>query len=209
MTHYLIEFRFSGNARTYLENLIYDISEKFQVRGVTRKRPVPHISLAGPLYTNNEKRLVKEVFDVVRKYDMVGFSLYGFGKFSKFYFFNRVVYVHVEPSKELEQMRREISERLEKFCKMQDHDYKDDFDFHATIAFKDINWKFGDIWKYIQKLETPIIDQTLLRVTIIKDKKILCEHDLMLRRELNRLQALDKNLMRKTIMILQQKKGIP
>lgn len=185
--------------------MIYDISEKFQVKGVTRKRPIPHISLAGPLYTNNERRLVKEVFEVVSKYDMVGFSLYGFGKFSKYYFFKRVVYVHVEPSKELKAMRIEISKRLEKFCKMQDHDYKEDFDFHATIAFKDINSKFGDIWNYVQKLETPIIDQTLLRVTIIKDKKILGEYDLMLKRELNRHQALDRNLMQKTIMVLQQK----
>ena len=88
MTHYLIEFHFSGKARQYLEHLIYDISAKFQVKGVTRKRPLPHISLAGPmtkdrLDRDDERRLVREVFDIVKKYDMVRFSLYGFGKFSK------------------------------------------------------------------------------------------------------------------------------
>jgi 2'-5' RNA ligase len=190
----------------YLKNLIYEVSEKFQVRGATRKKPIPHISLAGPLFTKDERRLVREVFDVVKKYDMVGFSMDGFGKFSKFYFLNRVVYVNIRPSKELVQMRREISKKLEGFCKMQNHDYKDTFEFHATIAFKDINWKFGEIWKYLQKLEPPKIDQTLLRVTIIKDRKILHEYDLMLKRELNRLQALDRDTMRKTIMTLRQRK---
>jgi len=207
MTHYLIEFRFSGKARMYLKNLIYEISNKFDVTGSTRKKPVPHISLVGPLLTKDERRLVREVFDVVKKYDPVKFSLDGFGKFSKFYFLNRVVYVNIEPSQELKEMRREISKRLEEFCKMQDHDYKDKFEFHATIAFKDINWKFGEIWKYLQKLEPPKIEQTLLRVTIVKDQKILREYDLMLRRELNRLQALDKNMMRKTIDVLRQRKN--
>jgi len=213
MTRYLIEFRFSGRAREYLENLIYDISQKFQVKGVTRKRPIPHISLAGPitkdrLNRDDEKKLVKEVFDVVKKYDRVKFSLHGFGKFSKLYFFNRVVYAHVEPSEELNSMRREISQRLKNLgWKMQDHDYKHDFDFHATIAFKDINWKFDEIWKYVQKLETPIIDQTLLRVTIIKNKIILREYDLMLRRELTRDQALDSHIKRQTINALRQRKN--
>ncbi len=208
MTHYLIEFRFSGKARDYLENLIYDISEKFQVSGAIRKKPIPHISLAGPLYTDDEKRLVKEVIDIVKKYDMVRFSMDGFGKFSKLYFLNRVVYANIDPSKELEEIRRNISKRLEGFCKMQDHDYKDDFDFHATIAFKDINWKFGEIWKYLQKLDPPKIDQILLRVTIIKNRVILCEYDLILRRILNRDQALDKRTKAETLEGLKRRKEI-
>ena len=120
----------------------------------------------------------------------------------------RVKNVNIEPSKELEEMRREISKRLEGFCKMQEHDYKDDFEFHATVAFKDINWKFGEIWKYLQKLDPPKIDQTLLRVTIIKNRVILCEYDLMLRRVLNRDQALDKWTWEGTMCGLEKRKEL-
>ena len=213
MTRYLVQIRILGNAKVYLKDLIYDISKKFDVDGVTRKRPVPHISLAGPLSTDDEERLVREVFDVVKKYDMVGYSLDGFGKFSKFLFLKRVIFVNIEPSKDLEEMRKEISQRLESFCKMQDHDYKNNFEFHATIAFRDITWKFGEIWKYMQKLPQPKINLTLLRVTILKKairekSKILYEYDLMLKRKLDREQALDKQTLQHTLSVLKKRQEI-
>ena len=44
MTHYLIEFRFSGYAKYSMKELKKNITKNF---GVTRKKIVPHISLAG------------------------------------------------------------------------------------------------------------------------------------------------------------------
>lgn len=205
MTYYLIEFRFSGKAKKYLKDLIYDVSNRFDVMGATRKKPVPHISLAGPLYTTDERRLIKEVFDVVKKYDIVTFSLDGFGKFGNWLSGNRVIKVNIEPSKELEEIRLEVAKRLKEFCKMTEYDNKKNFKFHATIAFKDIDRKFGDIWDYIQKLEPPKIDQTVLRITIVKNQKILCEYDLMLKRKLSRLQALDRDTFRKTLNVLRNR----
>jgi calcineurin-like phosphoesterase family protein/2'-5' RNA ligase len=212
MAHYLVQIRFFGSAKLYLTDLIHDISREFNVHGATKKRPVPHISLAGPLTTGDEERLVREVFDVVKKYDMVEYFLDGFGKFSKFLFLKRVIYVHIEPSEELIEMRKEISNTLEGFCKMQDIDYKDDFEFHATIAFKDINWNFVKILKYVQKLPTPKIEQTLLRVSIIKtankERRLLREYDLILRRELSREQALDVKLLQHTISVLRKRREV-
>lgn len=205
MTHYLIEFRFSGETKKYLKDLIYDVSEKFHVRGATKRKPVPHITLAGPLFTTNEKRLVKEVTEVVKGYDLVGFALEGFGKFGNWFSGNRVVKVNIKPSKELEEIRLEIAKRLKEFCKLTEYDYEDDFKFHSTIAFKDIEKKFGDIWDYIQKKEPPLMNQYLLRIAILKNQKILCEYDLILKRLLNRSQALNRILFRKTLDVLRKR----
>ena len=90
MAHYLIEFRFSGNAKSDIRNLKEAISKKFRV---SKRRSIPHISLAGPLYTNDEKRLVKEIKDVCKKYELVKFRLDGFDNFE-----NRVIYVNINPS---------------------------------------------------------------------------------------------------------------
>jgi len=204
MTHYLIEIRFSGKEKKYLKELIYDVSKVFNVKGATRRPPVPHISLAGPLYTNNERRLAKEVVDVVRNYDMVEFSLVGFGKFGNWLTGNRVINVDVEPSKELEEIRLEIANRLKDFCKMTEFDNKKSFKFHATIAFKDIDRKFSDIWDYIKQKEPPKISQYLLRITIIKNQKILCEYDLMQKRLFTRRDALNRDLFKKTLAILKR-----
>jgi len=52
MVHYLIEFRFHGKAKYEIKKLVYEINRKFRLR---TKRAIPHISLAGPFYTNDEK----------------------------------------------------------------------------------------------------------------------------------------------------------
>ena len=108
MTHYLIEFRFSGYAKQSIKELKSNITKNF---GVTRRKIVPHITLAGPVYTRHEKRLVKEIVDICKKYDLVKFKIDGFDNFE-----NRVIYVRINPSEELERLRLEIAERLYKFC---------------------------------------------------------------------------------------------
>ena len=85
------------------------------------------------------------------------------------------------------------------------HDRDIDFKFHATIAFKNIEHKFPDIWSYLKEKEEPNIKQQLLRVTIIKNNKILYEYDLKQKKLLNRRQSLSRNIWRKTVSILKSK----
>ena len=79
MPHYLIEFRFHGYARKYLKKSIFDVARRFHVKGVTRRRPVPHITLVGPFETREIKRVIADVERVAKKYDLVDFKLSGFG----------------------------------------------------------------------------------------------------------------------------------
>lgn len=199
---YLIEFRFHGYAKWYAKNLIYDVARKFNVKGVTQKRAVPHISLFGPFQTNDERRLVSQIISVGKRYDLVPFRIKGFD------FFNnqtKVIYLDIEPSEELECLRRDIRDSLSKFSNGKSFDNKHDFNFHATVAFKDIDYKFDRIWNYIQQKQEPYIHQHLLRITIIKNSRILYEYDLMQKRLLNRQLALSKSCWDKTIELLRQK----
>ena len=196
MTHYLIEFRFSGYAKQSIKELKANITKNF---GVTRKKIVPHISLAGPLYTRDEKRLVKEVVNVCKKYHLVKFKIDGFDNFE-----NRVIYVKIKPSEELEALRQEIAERLYNFCDLKEHDLEPEFAFHATLVLKDIQRKFNRIWKYLQTWKIPEMNQYTLRVTIIKDSKILAEYDLILGKLLNRSKALDRDIRKKTMKKLEK-----
>ena len=196
MTHYLIEFRFSGYAKQSIKELKANITKNF---GVTRKKIIPHISLAGPLYTRDEKRLVKEVVNVCKKYYLVKFKIDGFDNFE-----NRVIYVKIKPSEELEALRLEIAERLYKFCDLKDHDLEPEFAFHATLVLKDIQRKFDRIWKYLQTWKIPEMNQYTLRVSIIKDSKILAEYDLILGKLLNRSESLDRDIRKKTMKKLEK-----
>ena len=176
---FLIEFRLHGYARTYARELIYDVARRFKVHGVTTHRAVPHISLYGPSETKNIWKVTQEVERIGRKYALVPFKIKGFDYFDNKT--NKVVFLDITPSK---------------------------FEFHSTIAFKDIDAKFPEIWDYIKSVEEPNINQHLLRVTILQRSRIFYEYDLVLRELLDRYQSRDKHKWHQTISKFREMQGI-
>jgi len=203
MAGYLIEYRFHGYAKEYAKDLIYEISKKFNVRGATRNRAVPHVTLFGPFSTRDEKQVVSSLVSALKSYENVPFMVKGFG-----YFDNpkgKVIYLDVKPSNRLQDLRRDIAQSLRRIANRANFDESYNFSFHATLAFKDIDKKFERIWGYLKQKELHSINQHLLRVTMIKNQRILCEYDLMQRRLLTRRQALSKKEWRRTIELLRTK----
>ena len=206
MTSYLIEFRIRGYAKRYAKELIYYVGKKFKVRGMTHKTPVPHITLYGPFNTNNEKKVVSEIQNVCRRYDRIYFSFKGFNYFNNPS--NKVIYLDIAPSEELRIFREELSNKLRPITStksQEDKKNKEKFMFHSTIAFKDIDNKFNNIWNHINYKKKPNIRQTLLRATILKNGRILYEYDFLQKRLLNRKQALSKQVFQETIRRLKQR----
>ena len=111
LTAFLVEFRLHGYAKEYSRDLILDVAKKFRVRGVTRKKVVPHISLYGPGKTHDIKKVISTVKKVGHKYSLVPFKVKGFGYFDKT---PRVIYFDISPSQELEDLRWELSQELRK-----------------------------------------------------------------------------------------------
>jgi len=195
--NYLIEFRFSGFAKQSIKELKTNITKKF---GVTRRKIVPHITIAGPITTRDEKQLLAEIVNVCKNYDLVKFRMAGFDNFE-----DRVIYVKINPSEELKNLRLDIAQRLYKFCDTTKFDRDEDFTFHATLVLKDIQRKFDRIWDYVQTWRIPEMEQYVLRITIIKNQKILAEYDLIQKKLLNRTESLDKEIFQKTLKKLEKK----
>ncbi len=196
MVHYLIEFRFHGYAKKYAKHLIHEVARKFKVKGVTRNRAVPHITLFGPFTTRQVGKVVSELIEVGREFSLVPFIVKGFNYFDNK---QKVIYLDIDPSAELKDLRRKLAQKLSKISDSQPWDDKQQFQFHSTVAFRDIDRKFPKIWKYIKDKEEPNIKQHLLRITIIKGGRILYEYDLILKKLLTRKQALSRYWFNKTI----------
>ncbi|MBL7169907.1 MAG: 2'-5' RNA ligase family protein [Candidatus Aenigmarchaeota archaeon] len=206
MNNYLMEFRFQGYAKRFLKQTIYEVSRKFKVEGVTKKRVVPHITLFGPFRTNHEDKIVSTFLSVSKRYHSISFKLGNFSNFD-----NKVIFVNIVPSEELIKYRKELSEELRKLCsffifKMVKtegiSDSEQDYPFHATIAFKDIQRKFTIILNYLKNKRMPNIEQKLLRVTLLKNGKILYEYDFLQGKLFTRSEALNRDLWRRTIRLL-------
>ena len=189
---YLIEIRLSGFVKDSMREIKEAISQNFHV---SQREIIPHISLVGPIYTNDEKKLVKEVVKIGKKFELISLNLDGFDHFDK-----DVIFVKINPSDELEQLRLEIVEKLKEFCKLSEYDLKQDFKYHATLVMHDIYKKFDKIWNFLQTWKIPEIKQYVVRISIISERgRILNEYDLMLNKLLNRQQALDKKIFHRTI----------
>jgi len=199
MARYLIEFRFqSKKIRNYLKWMIHGINRKFRVG---KRKHVPHITLVGPITTNNENRLISDFARICSQTKLMKFKGSGFGTFDD----NRVVYVNIGASERLNEFRINLVEALKSYCGLQSHDKrkeKDKFGYHSTLAMKLDPKEFESIKNHIKSKPAPDFTQVVMRVTLLRNGKILREYDFVQRRLLNRRQALNKHITRKSKELL-------
>jgi 2'-5' RNA ligase len=202
MAHYLIEFRFFGKAKAEAKNLIWDVNRRFHIR--PKYRPVPHVSLAGDFSTSKERRLIDDFKNICKKQDIMQFKTVGFNTFE----YNRVVYIEIEPDTKLDDFRWRLSQTLQSYCGLTPYDLERKFNFHATIAMNLPPKKFEQVKRYISKKPKPNFRNVLLRVALIKNQKILCEYDFLLKRLLNGRKAISREILSKTFDVFKKYLGI-
>jgi 2'-5' RNA ligase len=206
MTSFYVNFRLRGYAKTHARSLIWDVSRRFHVRGMTRRRPVPHVTLYPTSSARNMRDVIHTVEKVGRKYTLVPFSIKSFGRFTD----SRVIYLDIEASPTMKQLRAELARELNTMTGGPPASTSLDYPFHATIAFKDLGDKFDPIWDYIKTRQQPDINQSLLRITVLgRGSRIVCEYDLVLKRVLNRRQALSGYWWRRTLDEMRRLEGGP
>ena len=194
--HYLIEFRFHGMAKEMMRDITYNVREYFMGarQRMLERRVVPHITLAGSLTTGDETRLVQEVVAACKNHKIVKFKLAGFDRF-----YENVIYVKINPSPSLVSLQKDIATRLSDFSKMGEHDLNSPFIFHGTLHMdKNGIRNFNKIWEFINTYSIPTFDLLVSRVTILKNGRILREHDLILDRTFDRREALSRSLAEQT-----------
>lgn len=137
---YLIEFRLQGESKRFALELSNELSRKFGVEQSIRRGKPAHITLFGPFNAPDEKVLVLEFSYFCKKLDLITFHLGGFDHIDK-----KVIYLDVEPSKELEDLRRQLAREFMRFAtNFPKWDCEKQFIFHTTLT-KDFGEKFEKI----------------------------------------------------------------
>lgn len=208
MPHFFVEFRFHGYANHYLRSLTKEVARRFGVRGALKHRSVPHMTLYGSSTTAEFRSVFSIIEKVAKEYTLVPFKVEGFDWHESED--GKVIAALIDASPELKNLRRHLAKELRQISAPKPWDNKDDYWFHTTIAFKDINQKFDRIWKYLNEKEQPYINQHLIRITVLNQKsRIEREYDLVFKRWLNRREALNKRLYKKTVNRLGELLGEP
>lgn len=196
---YLIEYRFQGSSKYEIRGMINHLKKKFHLS--SSGKAVPHISLVGGLTTENEGRLIKDFVSICSKTPLCKYTVDGFG-----YFENEtgVIFIDIKPNENLKTFRWTLAQKLADYCTLKKFDYKQDFKFHATLAMNLNDRDFSRLKKYIDSKPEPKYKQVLIRATILKNSRILCEYDFLQRRMLNRTEALSKRELTKTFHLLDE-----
>ncbi len=198
MTHYLIDIRLMGSVKHQIRNLSNHLQEKFNLGD---KRVIPHITLAGPFSTEDEKKLIEDFTRVCSNQNRIPkYEIGGYGFFDD----SRVVFVTITPDDALKQFRYQLSSALSPYCSLRkyDLDSADGFRFHATLAMK-LDWlTFKRMKWYFRGQESIMYRHHPIRATLLRNSQILCEYDFIQNRMLSRAQALSKATMMRDFDIL-------
>jgi calcineurin-like phosphoesterase family protein/2'-5' RNA ligase len=192
--HYLVEFRFHGKAKYAVKRLASELYSKFHIK--TEQHP--HITLAGPLYTNDETRLIGDFNRLCSRTQLMDFEIDGFDTFEE----TKVVFFDVKPSSELKEFRWNLTQSFKTYCSLVPFDYERNFAFHATLASHIPEKKFEAIKHYIKNQPKIGFKHVMVRATLLKGGFILREYDFLLRRPLVRSLAKDKKVYAQTLELL-------
>ena len=197
MTHYLIDIRLMGPVKHQIERLSTQLSEKFNLQ----KMVIPHITLAGPFSTSDEKRLTEDFFTVCSNQQATPqYDVGGYGFFDE----TRVIFVTITPNETLKQFRYQLSRAIAPCCTLRDYDRvsSDEFRFHATLAMK-LDWlTFQRIKWYFRNQEPVTYRHHPIRVTLLRNSKIVCEYDFIQNRMLTPAQARSRATLMRDMDIL-------
>lgn len=197
MDSYLVEFRLHGSARKFVKELIFEVANRFGVRGATRNRVVPHVTIVGAFQTTDERKVINAIERCGNNFDLVAFTFNGFRSFGK-----QVLAVNIEPSMELKELRSSLIQKFNFLhCILNEHD-NESYKPHATIALKDIDDKFETLKEFLENVDAPKIQHYVLRLTLLKNAKIVCEYDLFQHKLLTRHESLDRNERKTTLRFL-------
>jgi len=199
-TRYLIEIRLFGAHKHDIKNVIHDVRRRFKIRA---ERAVPHITLAGSLTTNDERKLINDFREIcIAQGQIMELMLDGYGTFDE----NKVIKVNAKPDRQLVEFRWALINKLRPYCNLnKPWDDIKDFNPHATIAMRLTDRRFKDIKEYLHKYTSPRSRQCVARVTLLvnrgksfDDAIILKEYDFFLRKLLSRSEAKDRGILGKT-----------
>jgi 2'-5' RNA ligase len=195
MTQYDIEFRFRDEAQSYVKQLMYHLEAKFHLGLFTDPHPISHVALAGPFMTrtenpNDEKKLVTDFITLCAKTPLCSYEINSYA----FSDTTRSVCIRIDPGQDMLAFEINLLQALAPFNTQEKKESTEPYVFHATIA-RNVNLqKYGLIKKHAEQIKPLHFKHYVIRITVTKENKFLCEYDFLTRSVLTQKEALDKKL---------------
>lgn len=185
MPPYLIEIRMFGSAKKQMKDIIHELCLTYEIKTLG----VPHITLVGPFDTRAEHLVIRTFESVCSNFKNLAYMIDDVKTFRS----TGVVYLNVIPNQQLRSFRKTLYKSLKPCCEFPA--IENEFVFHATVANHVSEQQLNAIKYNVPKMK---FQHVVMRVTLLKNGHILREYDLLLRRSLNRYEALNWSVMQQT-----------
>jgi len=190
---YRNQIRLGEPLRTEVQKIKEDVAETFGVQAALREHSTPSISLLGPYNSRRPEKLKETTRETLAAFDVVPFRVTGFGHFDE-----RVVYATVVPSPKLFALREQLATDLRPVAYNLEDDSEGFEQFHITIAYKDIERQFDDIWSFVTENYELQREAYATRVTTLERRRMVWEWDLPRGVELRQREATTDASWRRT-----------
>jgi calcineurin-like phosphoesterase family protein/2'-5' RNA ligase len=175
--------------------------------GLYIRHLIPHLTLYGEFQASpsSYRKIQQAIVETASKYDSLPFLIDGYELFQGPHGF--VFAFKIVPSQQLEDFRLELSKKMRRIAQSpKPWDYKDEFKFHLTVAYRLGGHHADKIRRYIAEHgEHPYLPADGIRVTLLNDnRKIICEYDLLQKMMLDRSSALDGGTFARTLYSLRR-----
>ena len=197
---YLLEFRYSGYPKKYILDRYFELKRAYRITH-PQHHYVPHITIAGPIVTNHERELTKEIQRIIFRnahhFHEPG-NLIQTGKFIRFEtdIGGSVLAIKINPPQSLLNLKREIESTINTKTDFKCQVYRKDI-WHTTLWNMKKNRftsekQFSKVWHNLENAPQEM-KFILDRLTLIKNGRILEEYDLIDKTTLSRLESLNNS----------------
>jgi calcineurin-like phosphoesterase family protein len=169
---YFIEIRIVGRLKYDILSTMGVLSKRFHL---DTSKIVPHIRLVGPFKTENEEKLIEDFENVCRQTPLLKYKINDLEVFDS----TGVLYLDIEENDDIELFRLAMTDELRDYCRLSHWDFIYPFKLHLTLATNVRSDVANVICSYIHSCKPFVYEYPLLRVTLLKAGKILCEYDFM------------------------------
>lgn len=167
---YFVEIRITGRLKYDVLNTMGTLTSRFHIN---TSKIVPHIRLLGPFRSSDENKLIEDFESVCSQTELMRYKIDGFTAFDS----TGVLYLNIEDNEDIELFRLELIDNFRDYCKLNYWDFVTPYKLHLTLATDVSQKQIMATNAYMKSCKPFIYDYPLMRATLLKEGRILCEYD--------------------------------
>lgn len=164
---YYVGSMIKGEVAKYYNNLVNEISLRFELESLVKKQRIPHITLKSLFERDYVRDIEFYLKEFSEKHEAIKIMIDGFGNFE-----DKIIYLNIKKSGQIETIYNSFLKGLKSVPNISFGIFDNvNKKLHITLISKEMEGKFEEIWGYLSNITAPKFKIYLDNLTIFKKDK--------------------------------------